>query len=105
MVAVAYLWSYFVIAGNPETFELTQRLGLACAERLGNELAVATLQNGRGGALVQSGDYAQAVDCFRRVLAIRRTHGDQAGELRARNNLAIAYQHQGRARRVAAGIG
>jgi len=30
------------------------------------------------------------------VLAIRGAHGDQAGELRARNNLAIAYQHQGR---------
>lgn len=96
VMMAAYMWAYYVIAGNPETFESTQRLGLASARELGNELAVATLQGGRGGALVQSGDYAQAVECFREVLAIRRAHGDQAGELRASSNLAIAYQHQGR---------
>ena len=96
VMLTAYIWSYYIVAGNPETFEWTQRAGIASARRLGNELAVATLQNGRGGALVQCGDHAQAVECFLEVLATRRRHGDQAGELSARNNLAIAYLNQGR---------
>jgi hypothetical protein len=44
----AYIWSYYVIAGNPETFEWTQRVGIASAMRLANEQARSRSRNPTG---------------------------------------------------------
>ncbi|MGD0557095.1 MAG: BTAD domain-containing putative transcriptional regulator [Streptosporangiaceae bacterium] len=96
-VAMAsYAFQYFFIAGNPGLFELTQRLGADSARELGNELAYATLQGGRGVALVYAGDNDGAIAAFREGLEVRRRLGDPIGEVGGRNNIALVYQRQGR---------
>ncbi|MGD0557766.1 MAG: BTAD domain-containing putative transcriptional regulator [Streptosporangiaceae bacterium] len=96
VLMACHLWDYYVVAGNPRAFETTQRLGVASALRLGDEPAYATLQNGLGGALIQQGNYAEAVECFGATLTLCQRDGDRSGEAGARSNLAIAYQYLGR---------
>jgi DNA-binding SARP family transcriptional activator len=96
-VAIAsYIFGYYAIAGDPGPFEMTQRLGIASARRLGNDIAYATLQSGRGGALGHAGDHDEAIECFRAALEVRRRLGDRWGEAGARTNIALSYQSQGR---------
>jgi len=96
VLMACHMWDYYVVAGDLRGFEATQRLGIASALRLGDEPVYATLQNGLGGALIQQGDYAEAVECFRATLTLCQRDGDRSGEAGARSNLAIAYQYLGR---------
>ena len=68
----------------------TQTIGLASARVLGDRLAEAWMLNNLGMAYgVQR--MAEAIGCFEQALAIYREVGDERGEGRAANNVALAY--------------
>jgi hypothetical protein len=98
-VAMAcYIFGYYIISGDPGPFEMTQRLGADSARQLGNDLAYATLQSGRGVALSHAGNYDEAIDCFRETLHVRQRLGDRFGEAGSRQAATATSRSRSRPR-------
>jgi tetratricopeptide (TPR) repeat protein len=91
----APLQQMFDSRGNWADCITTHRIALDSARLAGNRQGEAWILNSLGEALGITGE-SEGIGCLERALAIRREIGDRMGEAQAANNLANAYQGQGR---------
>ena len=74
----------------------TEQIALAAAQRLGDQVAQASIHQRSGYVSARLGDYENAHAHMRRALSINAERGDRAGEGYVRNAFAVVLYHQGR---------
>jgi tetratricopeptide (TPR) repeat protein len=92
----AAVWSFLYLGKHWDDWVATHRIGLAAAERAGDEEGQAWVLNNLGLAYWQRRDHQAAVDCYREALRLRQALGDRPGEVVLLDNLGNAYDELGR---------
>jgi DNA-binding SARP family transcriptional activator/tetratricopeptide (TPR) repeat protein len=80
-------WPFYYEGGHLDDLLDTHRCGLAAAERLGCDDAVATMNNYLASAYYKTGQFEQARSALQRAITIRDGQGDYRGVAGARLNL------------------
>lgn len=88
-------WSFLYRRGYTDDLRATHRVGLAAAERLGADNAIATMCNYLASAHYRIGEFEQAADLLRRALVLRQQSGDRKGAAATRSNLALVQRRLG----------
>ncbi|WP_409074483.1 AfsR/SARP family transcriptional regulator [Micromonospora chalcea] len=90
------LWRFFYIRTYFDDMLSTHRYGLLSAERLGDRVAVAQMQNYLASACVRTGDYPEAARLVESAVDIYQALGDVRSAARFRANLGVVYWLTGR---------
>ncbi|WP_130344814.1 AfsR/SARP family transcriptional regulator [Herbihabitans rhizosphaerae] len=84
----------WLILHNVQEWVSTARIGLACAERLGDGDAIFLSLNNLAMAHTEAADWGEVRACFERALANRRARGDREGEAQVLSNMgAEPFRH------------
>ncbi|MEV0458742.1 BTAD domain-containing putative transcriptional regulator [Catellatospora methionotrophica] len=94
---LAYLLtSFHVVRGHRADQVEMCRLGLACAQRLGDPAAEALMRSLLGMACNGTQRHEEALEHLQHALVLMRTAADRRGQGMALNNIALAYGRLGR---------
>nr|WP_276320414.1 BTAD domain-containing putative transcriptional regulator [Micromonospora zingiberis] len=89
------LWRFFYVRGYFEDILRTQELGLAAAERSGNVLAMASMNNYLASALTKTGSYRRAIKCLETSLALAEKQNNKPEVAKLRGNLSVVHWAKG----------
>lgn len=89
------IWRFFFVRGYFDHIVETHRLGLAAAETLGDDAAVASMCNYLASALVKTGSYREACAYLDHAVALCQRNGDRALLSKFRANLSVVYWIRG----------
>ncbi|MEW1585914.1 BTAD domain-containing putative transcriptional regulator [Micromonospora vinacea] len=84
-------WFYLFMHGHLDELVDTHTVALRAAEQLGDDGAVATVQNYLSSGYFRLGRFPEAIELMELALRLRQRLGDQRGEATVRRNLTVAY--------------
>jgi DNA-binding SARP family transcriptional activator/tetratricopeptide (TPR) repeat protein len=83
------LWRFYYLFGQLDDWAVVNRLGLAAAQRQGDELGQAVTYNDLAAIHNRRAEVGQAIEAIEQALARYRRVGYRLGEAKALNNLGI----------------
>lgn len=89
-------WEFNYYRGYLDELLETHRCGLAAAERLTSDTAIATMCNYLASAHYKRGELVRAEELLTRALSLRERSNDHAGVTSALTNLGLVFHRQGR---------